>query len=366
MSWSGHYLDGRSAARHDVSVSVSRTGIVIAGSDGSTRLWPVGEVRQTQGFYAGEPVRFERAGTLGEALVVDDASFLVALRDVAAGAGRVHDPRARGRRLRLTVAAGLGAIALAAAAYLWGIPAGARVATGAVPVAWEVRLGDTIFDRMTASARTCADPERQRIIDGIVSTLVATRPGAPYQLRVTVLDWSDINAFALPGGRIVLTRGLLEFTDSAEMLAGTLAHEAQHVLQRHTTRALLQHASTGVLVGAISGDVSSLVAFGLASARLVGALRYNRQAEDEADHEGARMLVDAGIDTAGDAAFFEKLAREQEGGLASKIPAYLSTHPPSRDRAAAVRELGRHAPRPTTRLLSAEDWKHVKRMCVSA
>ena len=365
MQWSGHYLDGRSAARHPVSVSVGRTGIVIAGADGTSRVWPLGECRQTQGFYAGEPVRFERAGESLEALVVDDANFLVALRDGSAG-GRVHDPRGRGRRLRLTVAAAVGAVALAGAAYLWGIPAGARLATGIVPVAWEVRLGDTVFERVMADRRPCTNPEHQRILDGIVATLMATRPGTPYQMRVTVVDWATINAFALPGGRIVLTRGLLEFTDSAEMLAGTLAHEAQHVLQRHTTQALLQHASTGVLVGAISGDVSGLVAFGLASARALGALRYSRQAEEEADREGVRMLVDAGIDTAGDAAFFDKLARDRDGGGgASAVSAYLSTHPADRDRAAAVRARGRPA-RPAVKLLSTEDWKHVKRMCVSA
>ncbi|MDA2912290.1 M48 family metallopeptidase, partial [Nitrospiraceae bacterium AH_259_D15_M11_P09] len=82
---------------------------------------------------------------------------------------------------------------------------------------------------------------------------------------------------------IVLFKGLLDRSDSAEELAGVLAHEMQHVIQRHGTRALLQRASIGILLAAMTGDVSSAATFGVGVASTLGTLSYSRRAEEEAD-----------------------------------------------------------------------------------
>src|SRR3990172_9285847 len=98
---------------------------------------------------------------------------------------------------------------------------------------------------------------------------------------------------AVPGGHIVVFRGLLKRARIPEEFAGVLAHEVQHVLQRHVMRALLQHASTGLLVVALTGDVSGAMAYGLEAALTLGTLQYSRVAEEEADREGIRMLLAA-------------------------------------------------------------------------
>src|SRR5437899_1914268 len=86
---------------------------------------------------------------------------------------------------------------------------------------------------------------RGEAIGAIVKRLMEPQPISPYTVRVTVVDDGTVNAFAVPGGQVVLLRGLVERTRTPEELAGVLAHELQHVLQRHTTRLLLQHAATG-------------------------------------------------------------------------------------------------------------------------
>jgi predicted Zn-dependent protease len=148
------------------------------------------------------------------------------------------------------------------------------------------------------------------------------------------------------------------------MLAGVLAHEVQHVLKRHTTRAIIQHASTGLLVAAIAGDVTGAVTFALEGARVVAALGYSRRAEEEADVDGLRMLMEAGIDPAGMVAFFERvLGRESgpEGGWQ-----YLSTHPATRGRVERLKGLVANGVPPTRPLLGAHDWAQVKRICAGA
>src|SRR5262249_23127573 len=120
-------------------------------------------------------------------------------------------------------------------------------------------------------------------------------------------------------------------------MAGVLAHELQHVLRRHATRAVIQDASTGLLLMALTGDATGPLAYGLEAARTIGSLRYSRRAEEEADVEGMRMLLAARINPAGMVAFFEMLQKEE--GRAGTALAYLSTHPPAADRVARLKSV---------------------------
>jgi beta-barrel assembly-enhancing protease len=363
--WPGQYLDGVSAVRQPVTVRLARTGLEVTRSDGGpSRFWPFGEIRQTQGTYAGEVVRLERGGELTEALLVDDVAFLRALHEIAPeGTRRFHDPARRRRRVVLTAGAGAAVIGLALSLYFWGIPALAGVAAARVPVAWEESLGDAAAGHFAPADKRCEDPQRQQALDGIVTTLLRGAPGQPYRFRLVVVDDPAVNALAAPGGAVVLFRGLLERTASAEELAGVLAHEIQHVLHRHGTRMVVQRASTAVLLTAVAGDVSGLMAFGLEAARTLGDLRHSRSNEEEADLDGLRMLLAAGVDPRGMVEFFRKIDAREGGGMA--LPGYLSSHPPSADRAQRLHALAAAAP-PAAPLLAGYDWADVRTMCASA
>ena len=360
LDWEAAYLDGRSAARRRATVRIGRTALEITLADTRTRMrWPYPEIRQTQGTYAGEHVRLERGGELAEALLVSDAAFLSALRETAPDT-RFHDPARRRFRVGLTLAAGAAATGIALALYLLGLPAAAAVAAARVPVAWEAKLGDAIMDHVAPSSARCDDAARQARIEAVAAAVL--RPAQPtgYAFRITVVNSSVVNAIAAPGGSIVVFRGLLDRTDSAEELAGVLAHEFQHVLRRHTTRAILQQASAGILMAAVVGDVSAVVAFGLEGARMLGDLSMSRQAEAEADREGMRLLHAADIDTVGMVTVFEKLAQLHGDPGRGK---YLLSHPAPQERLASMRALSAQWPRPAVRLMTDYDWTDVKTMC---
>lgn len=360
--WDGVFLDGRSAARRQATIHLAPTGLQITTEDGQTLRWPLGEIRQTQGFYAGEEVRLEWGGDHPAALLVSDAAFLSAIHRLAGGrAGHLHDPTRRRRRAVAAAAAALGALVLVVVLYLWGIPALATVAAARVPVAWEEQLGQTVADQLAPPGQRCTDPRRQATIDEIVARLTAPLPVRLYTFRALVADNPTVNAFAAPGGYVVVFRGLLARTRSAEELAGVLAHELQHVLHRHATRALLQRASMGVLIGALSGDPTGALGFGLDSARTLATLEYSRQLEEEADAEGLRMLLAAGVDPAGMQAFFERLAGEARG--MPRLLNYLSTHPSPEDRLERLRTLARQPGPPSRPLLPDYDWRDITRIC---
>jgi predicted Zn-dependent protease len=357
-----NYLDGRSAARRPASIRMSQTGLEVSLEDGARLWWPLREVRQTQGSYAGEQIRLERGNPFPEVLLIDDPAFLAALHDTAPTFGRrFHDPRKRRRRILLTIGAALVSIGAGAALYMWGIPAAAGVVAARVPVSWEEKLGNAAMDEISRSERRCVDADREAAIMAIVNRLLEAAPNVPYKFRLTVFNDPTVNAFALPGGQIVLLRGLIERSKTPEELAGVLAHEIQHVLKRHATRLLLQHASTGLMLVAVSGDLTGVMAYGLESARVLGSLSYSRGFESEADTEGIRMLMAADIDPAGMIDFFDKL-RASEGNLASATR-YLNSHPPAVDRAETLKKMVASIPHQTRPIQLNREWDDVRKIC---
>jgi predicted Zn-dependent protease len=359
--WEGCYLDGKTAARQRAAVRLLRTRLEISPENGPVVWWPYGEIRQTQGFYAGQEIRLERGGEISEVVLIRDPAFLTSLHRVAPEtAGRFHDPGRRRMRIGLTALAALAAVCVAAALYRWGIPGMASVVASHVPVSWEEHLGRTVSDQLAPMARRCTERTRLDAIQAITAALTSTIK-TPYTFRLVVLDTPSVNALATPGGYIVVFRGLLERTQSAEELAGVLAHEFQHVRLQHATRALLRHASTGILLAAVSGDVSGAMTYGLEGARVLAELRYSRQDEEEADREGYRMLMAAGVDPAGMMRFFETL--QKETGRAPTLPSYLSTHPSTEGRIERLRSLGAAARPAAGRLLPGLDWRDVRDIC---
>ena len=358
-------MDGQSACRQDVTVQLQHHGLCITTASGRIYVWPYETVRQTHGTCMGEQVRLERNEAAPESLVIPHRAFLTALHQRAPQTTSLGSPpRHRARRLLYTCVAASAALAILASLYLWGIPALAGLVAAHVPVAWEERLGQSIVQHLAPEIRRCTDPLRLRIIAEIMATLTAPLADQPYTLRLLVVDDAALNAFAAPGGYIVLFRGLLAHTHSAEELAGVLAHEMQHILQRHATRLLLQHASTGMLLSALRGEAHNGLGYGLESARLLGALRYSRRMEEEADIAGMQLLQAAGVDARGMITLFATLKEASEDYPA--FLTYVSTHPSPETRLQRLTALASTIPRPTTKLLPNYDWHDINNVCQNA
>lgn len=361
-SWIAHYLDGRTATRHRVTITISPTALHLLLSSGETKQWPYDHIRQTQGAYSGEPVRLEFGPEPAEALVISTPTLLTAMHTAAPTmVQHFHNPSWRKTRLRWTLCAALGVLLMVVGLYRWGIPGMAAVATPYVPLAWEESLGRQVVEHLAPEARQCHDPHRLRKLDQVVQVLTAIHPASPYHIRLSVVDAPAINAFAAPGGRVVILRGLLENTASPEQLAGVLAHELQHVYQRHTTRAILEQTATTFLLTAISGDLSGGLAWDLEGARTMGSLHYNRTHEREADIEGLRMMQAARLDPAAMIAFYSTMQNGAEGH--ADPPDFLSTHPDMGERLATLITLAGPPPAEVHTLLPGEDWKDIRTLC---
>jgi Zn-dependent protease with chaperone function len=199
-------------------------------------------------------------------------------------------------------------------------------AAGRVSVQQEVALGDAGFAAMKPRLALRDDSEAAAMLRELGARL--TR-GSAYTYRFHLVQDKSINAFAMPGGIVVVHSGLLAATRSPEELAGVLAHEVQHVELRHSLKSIMKQMGLSAVWAMASGDLAAAMT-GKAAQRIMG-LKFSRDAEREADASGLDALLRAGIDPAGMPAFFATL---DKAGAAP--PALLSTHPASDARREAL------------------------------
>lgn len=200
------------------------------------------------------------------------------------------------------------------------LPKLADKAANMIPVGYEMKLGESIAAQY--EAQQIADDSLNIFLDRFVAGL---KFESSYPIKVRVIDSDEINAFAVPGGRIFIYSGLLEKMDGYEELVALLGHEATHVIKRHSLRSLLSAATTGVVISTMLGNNSGLTGWALSEADQLKQLDYSRDLETEADSHGLYLMTLNHVDPHGMLKLMNILKREsvEEPGLMK----YLSTHP---------------------------------------
>ncbi|WP_345534569.1 M48 family metallopeptidase [Viridibacterium curvum] len=198
-----------------------------------------------------------------------------------------------------------------------------------IPIEQERQLGEASFAQMKDDLKLRDDTEAARMLRELGARL--TR-GSRYTYAFHLADKPEINAFAMPGGIVVVHTGLIRATTRPEELAGVLAHEVQHVELRHSLKSIVKQLGLSALWMFATGDLGSGMAGSAATDLLT--LKFSRDAEREADAHGLDTLIRSGIDPQGMPDFFRILA-EKAGDAPAAL---LSTHPQSAEREAALRE----------------------------
>lgn len=203
----------------------------------------------------------------------------------------------------------------------------------------DVQLGQQNAAEVEKQMPIVKDAQLNQYIQRLGQKLVAHAPqvnGTQYPFSFKIVNQSDINAFALPGGPIYVNLGTIQAADTEAQLAGVIGHEMGHVIMRHSTnqasKQMLAQAPLAVLGGKFGGGLGQLAQLGIGFGLNSVFLKYSRQAESQADLIGTDIIHDAGYDPRAMAQFFEKL--QSQGG--SRGPQFLSDHPDPGNRAEAV------------------------------
>ena len=353
-AWSGFVYDGRTADRQPVTVSFEPAGIRVSLADGQSAVWPISEVRQTQGSFSSEMLRLEYGTDPVQALFVEQPGFGAAMRRAFPGV----NPTLRGhRQTARLIGISVAVVAAAIVVYLVAANPIADALARQTPPEWERRLGEDVGKRLAPDHRQCTDSVGLAAMRGMLDRLVAAAPVTPYQFRLVVVRDTTINAFAAPGGFVAVNEGLLAAAKSPEEVAGVLAHEIQHVMHRHSVRSIIREAPVRIAIAFMfEGGMETIanIAGGL------GALSYRRADEAEADRDGMRLMQTAKVDDRAMVSFMRTLAREN--ARAPRLVSYLSSHPHTETRVQELEGLVQQGSAATP-LMSDATWQRVKAMC---
>jgi predicted Zn-dependent protease len=313
--------DGRTAQPRDVTVAFDASGLVVAGVH-----VPWSELVADELGGDGVELRSKRLGK---------ARLTVHSREIR---DRLLPPHPRSsKRLMLLF---LFALTLAGGVYAVysQAPRLATVVVDRIPISWDAKIGAYVTSGVEEACFTYFERDK---LEAFVNELVAVET-AGHRYKLTIAQDDEVNAYAAPGGYLVVNSGLIAKVKSEDELAGVLAHEVEHVERRHGMRNIVASLAGTLGWQAIFGDLSGVLLIDPATMLALVRSAYSRDYEREADAGAARRLAALHIPVEPFASFFED---HSAPGQLSKALALLSTHPDDGERVERLRAAGRQAAR---------------------
>ncbi len=198
-----------------------------------------------------------------------------------------------------------------------------------IPRSTEEQMSETLKESALSGKQIINDSFVNAQIALITTQLIKSLNDTSYHFTFTVIEDEEVNAFALPGGPIVINSGLLLKADNAEEVAGVLAHEISHITRRHHIRGLVGNLGVFMVIRGLVGDLTGISANIINLGASLGSLKYSRGYETESDEYGMQLIQNAHINPEGMVSFFKKLSE------LSKMPEmadFISTHPSPKNR----------------------------------
>lgn len=363
----GEFMDGRSAEVVTVPVGIDDSDmppeLVIAPAGKAWHRWPLSEIRMPGEQAARGELVLAHAGDPVARLILRDAELIRVLRARCPDLQRRPPVRGRGRLLGWALAA----VASVALIIFVLIPAIADRLAAYLPPEGERALGETVFHQIRTALdetgmqplRRCEAPAGRAALDAMQRRLTQV-VDLPYPVTVHVLDHEFVNAAALPGGLVILFRGLIDTAQGPDEVAAVLAHELGHVAARDPARIALRSAGSIGVLGLLLGDFAGGAVVLFLTEQLIRA-NYSQAAEAAADALAHKTLIAAGIPPAALADIFERLRALH--GEAGGIAAHFLNHPRLGDRIERAHAAGADVTGVLRPSLSDAEWQALRRIC---
>jgi Zn-dependent protease with chaperone function len=305
------------------------------GPQGHSESVPFSEITVSAGGLDHDQLVLSWEGPTGErTLYLKNPDVIRAFRQTAPG--RLSDPLERAaeqvrlvrKRHRMVWSAAAVSILTLVLGLWFGSDVLVELAVDRIPVEWEQKLGASAYQDFLAQHDVVKDGSSVDAVKEITLRLASQVPSNPYTFEVAVVKSDVVNAFALPGGYIVVFTGLMRKAETPEEVAGVLAHELNHVLQRHGLERIVKQLGFIAVVSIVLGNQQGLGGIMKQLGVELMTLKFGRAQETEADLTGLELLYRAKINPEGMITFFQRLAEKDEGRVE-----WLSTHPMSNARA---------------------------------
>ncbi|MFC6997866.1 M48 family metallopeptidase [Rufibacter roseus] len=336
-SFTGNYKNAPDASEQVVKVLVEPEGLQIQIDKHTVYFWPAHQIHP-HAFRKGDQTILSFGSTPTQTLEVVSPTFADLIKatypDAVFHRNALPAPKSQKGSLYFLVLLMLGGLV---AAYFLLLPLLSDWLIDQLPPQAEVKIGEKLYAQLLSDEDI--DSASSVAVNQFLQQLELQ---SNYPLQVTVVRKESVNAFALPGGHMVIYTGLLDSLQSPAELAALLGHEFAHAQNRHSLRGLARSMSTYLLVTLLFNDVSGLAAVVLENADKLESLRYSRSLEKEADTAGFQVLQENKLDPNGMQQLFQRL--QASSTAEAQTPALLSTHPLTSERLAHLQDLIQEQP----------------------
>ncbi|MCB1179098.1 MAG: M48 family metallopeptidase [Leptospiraceae bacterium] len=209
-----------------------------------------------------------------------------------------------------------------------------------IPIKWEESLGNTIYSSMISGKKMYTDEETLALLNPIVDPLKDAAKDSGYKFQFHIMEDPSLNAFALPGGHIVIHSELIRRSETPEEIAGVLAHEISHVTEKHGVRQIISSIGIFVVIQTFFFYFTGLLAILTQNSGLLLRTKFSRDFEREADAKGFHYLYHSKIDPSGMLEFFKKIQEQEKEimGDSGEVLSFISTHPGTEERMEIMKE----------------------------
>ena len=356
----GRFSDGKTANAFDVDIRLGETGVEISRRDDeAVTIWPYATLATAEPLTQYSIDALLTSSTMpGASLFASEGVFA---RRLAERVPKLTAKAQRWSSAKPWIGATVGVAALIAAINWFNLSPSHTIATW-LPDKTRTKIGEEAIRSMAGDYKVCNHARGTAALNTLMTKL-SKASGVERPFKVTVVDWGLVNAFAVPGEQIILTRAILARAESSDEIAGVIAHEMGHGLEMHPetgiVRAVGLSAGLQLMMGGQGGTLANI---GLVLAQL----SYSRDAEREADGHALSILKSSGISPKGFAAFFKRMRAEEKGKdeEADEKSAFdvFRTHPETEERIAAIEA---QTPYQTKPALLDDDWQALKGICKS-
>jgi predicted Zn-dependent protease len=217
----------------------------------------------------------------------------------------------------------------------------------------EIKIGKAVWDLYKKTEKENKDEKAVNALDSIVDRICSNNNINRETIKVHIITKDDINAFAMPGGHLVVYSGLIKASDNPDELAGVIAHEISHIELDHVMKKLIKEIGLSVLISMTSGNGSAESIQKIS--KLLSSSAFDRKLEKEADISAVEYLINAKINPESLAEFLYKLADNKSDE--ASYEGWLSTHPDSKKRAEYILEYCKGKIIKSEPALSESSWK---------
>jgi len=322
-----YYYDGSTSARHEVELIFDARNMALSFDAGVACVWEINDVKIEK---FDTIIELRHKTKPNQVLKITDEDFIRQFYSVLKSENKLSFyHKLTNQKPPFYIALCLIIVGFLTLAYFYVVPYVAEKSVAVLPKSFDNYIGNVFINNYMKNVDV--DSVKTKYLNKFAQEIDF---GSTQPLHFIVVESSQINAFALPNGKVVVYTALIEKMQGNDEMAGLLAHEVAHINERHGIKMLMRNLSGYLFISLIFTDINGIMAVLVENAQSLQNLSYSRKFENQADALGVEIMIKNNIDPKGMVRLFSRL---KESDI--EIPEFLSSHPVTAERQKTIQRI---------------------------